>query len=132
MASIAGSQGVATAPGQPVNVSYTSDGSGLATVPGAFNLEVWTGPNPPTVPGAGFDGLVVLSNGGNQLDLYGTGFEIQDTGSGTHSIIAHGDNETISAGPNNNDLLIAYGTGDVIIGGGTDTIDVFGNNDTVN
>jgi len=136
MTSIPGSQFDATAPGQPLVVVETVDGSGLPpTVPGAFNLEVWTGGAPyPSVPAAGYQGLAILGPGGTSITLVTGVYAVADlaTGGQVDTITALGDNETISAGPGNNDVLSAYGVGDVITGGGADTINVYGNNATVN
>src|SRR5581483_11184382 len=134
MASISGSQFDATAGAQPVNVVTTSDGSNLPPpVSGQFNLEVFTGNAPyPTSPATGYDGLAILGPGGQTITLVSGAFETQDTGTGSHTLIADGDNETIAAGPNNNDILTANGNHDVVDGGGFDVITLNGNFETVN
>ena len=74
MASITGSQFFATDGGTPVVPAYTTDGSGLpAPTAGAFNLEVWTGPpgSAPTSPAPGYQGLAILSNGGEEPKVSG-------------------------------------------------------------
>ncbi len=132
MTSIPGSQFDATAPGQPLVVVVTKDPSTLPpTVPGAFNLEVLD--YDPPVPDNGYQGLAVLGPGGTSITLVTGKFAIQDkaTGGQVDTITALGDDETISAGPGNNDVLIAQGKGVVVIGGGQDTITLYGEQETV-
>src|SRR5215472_11270973 len=133
MASIPGSQFTATAPHQAVTVAETSNGNVPSPVPGTFNLEVWTDPpgSAPTSPAPGYQGLAVLSNAGQQIDLISGAFAVTDHGSGHDTINARGTDETISGGAANVTLNL-YGNNDVANAGGQDTITVFGNNDTVN
>ena len=133
MASISGSQFVATTPTQPVNVVETSGGGLPPPSPGAFNLEIWTGnpANAPNNPAHGYQGLAVLSDGGQQINLVSGAFAVTDQGSGQDTIDASGDNETISGGAANVTLNV-FGQNDVANGGGSDTITVFGKFDTVN
>ena len=131
MASIPGSQFVATAPGQTVNVIETSDGSVPPPIAGQFNLEVWTGAGSPPGLAPGYQGLAILSAGGQQIELVTGVFAVQDVGSGNDTLIASGDNETIIGG-SGNETMIANGAFDVIVGGGQDTINVYGHDDTVN
>jgi Ca2+-binding RTX toxin-like protein len=132
MATIAGSQFSVTAPGLPVNVVETTTGTGLpATVPGAFNLEVFVGSLanvPPITPG--YQGLAVLTSGGLELDLVSGTYAVTDNGTGFDTISAYGANETISGGSSNVTLNL-FGTGDVAVGGGQDTISVGGNSNVV-
>lgn len=150
MASIPGSHFVANAPNQTVNVVETSGGRLPPPVPGEFNLEVWTG-NPadtPSQPARGYQGLAVLSDGNETINLVSGAFAVADAGSGQDSIIASGTNETISGGTANvtltlagnndvanaggNDTITASGDFDTINGGGNDLIAVWGNDDVVN
>jgi Ca2+-binding RTX toxin-like protein len=133
MATIAGSQFVATAPGQPVNVVETTTGTGLpSTVPGAFNLEVFVG-SIASVPGLapGYQGLAILSPSGLELDLVAGAFAVTDNGGGNDTLSAFVANETVSGGAAGTTLNL-YGTGETAQGGGgPDTINVFGNTDSV-
>src|SRR6185312_1251011 len=108
MASIAGSQFDATAGATPVNVVETTDGTLPPPTPGVFNLEIWTGPpgTAPSTPAPGYQGLAVLSDGGLQLDLITGAFAVTDNGTGNDTLIAHGDNETISGGAANVTLIL--------------------------
>jgi Ca2+-binding RTX toxin-like protein len=133
MASIPGSHFIATEPGKTVNAVETSGGHLPPPKNGDFNLEVWTG-NPadaPSSPAHGYQGLAVLSDGGKQIDLISGAYDVTDQGLGFDSIIASGDDQTISGGAANVTLTIT-GQQDVANGGGTDTITVTGNFDTVN
>src|SRR5271170_5463962 len=107
MATIPGSQFIATAPGMPVNVQETTTGTGLPTpTAGDFNLEVYVGSlaNVPALA-PGYQGLAVLTSGGLELDL-------------------------ISGG---NDLITDNGNFDQFKdGGGADTITVTGSFDAIN
>jgi Ca2+-binding RTX toxin-like protein len=133
MATIAGSQFVATAPGQPVNVVETTTGTGLpATVPGAFNLEVFIG-SISSVPGVapGYQGLAILSPSGLELDLVSGAFAATDDGTGNDALSAFVDNETIMGGTGPVTLNL-FGNNEAAVGGtGPDTINVFGNSDSV-
>lgn len=133
MATIAGSQFIATAPGQPVNVVETTTGIGLPpTVPGAFNLEVFVG-SIGSVPGVapGYQGLAVLSPSGLALDLVAGAFAVTDDGAGNDTLSAFGGNVSIMSGTAGTTLNL-FGTGETAVGGtGPDTINVFGNSDSV-
>src|SRR5580658_10807122 len=97
MASIPGSQFLATANGQPVSVAETSNGTLPTPVPGAFNLEVWTGTGtPPSSPAPGYQGLAILSPNGQEITLVSGTFAVSDVGSGQDTLIAQGDDETIT------------------------------------
>lgn len=134
MASIPGSQYVVTANGETVRIVETANRHNLPPpIAGQFNLEVWTGFGPaPHSPAPGYNGLAVLSPTGD-ITLVSGAFEVQDasTGGVTHTMTAAGSNETIAAGPGNNDRLILTGNNDEAIGGGRDTIDAFGNGETI-
>jgi len=131
MASIQGSQFVATAPGQNVHVGITADGSNLPPpVPGQFNLEVYTGSGAPPAIAPGYQGLAVLGAGGNLIDLISGTFEVQDAGSGNDTLIAHGNNETLAGGAGHETFAV-YGTADVVFSISQDTINVLGSADTV-
>jgi Ca2+-binding RTX toxin-like protein len=133
MATIPGSQFVATAPGQPVSVVETTTGTGLpSTVPGAFNLEVFVG-SIPSVPGLapGYQGLAILGPSGLELDLVAGAFAVTDNGGGNDTLSAFGANETVIGGTAGATLNL-FGTGETARGGsGPDTINVFGNSDSV-
>jgi Ca2+-binding RTX toxin-like protein len=131
MATIAGSQFVATAPGQPVNIVETTTGLGLPpTVPGAFNLEVFVGGIAST-PAPGYQGLAVLSPSGLELDLISGAFAVTDNGTGNDTLNAFGANETIIGGSAGVTLDL-FGHGETAQGGsGPDTINVFGSSDSV-
>ena len=134
MASIPGSQFIATAPGQTVNVVETSNGQHLPPPkPGLFNLEIWTGSlgTAPSSPAHGYQGLALLSNSGRQIELVSGTYAVTDNGTGRDSIIASGEDETISGGAANVTLTL-NGDNDVANGGGHDTISVYGRFDTVN
>jgi Ca2+-binding RTX toxin-like protein len=134
MATIPGSQFVATAPGRAVNVVETTTGTGLpSNVAGAFNLEVFVGPlaSAPTTPAPGYQGLAVLTSSGLELDLISGAFAVTDNGTGNDTLSAFGNNETVSGGSANVTLTL-FGSNDVANGGGQDTITVQGTNDTVN
>jgi Ca2+-binding RTX toxin-like protein len=147
MASIAGSQFdvTATSPSSTVNIVITSDGTLPPPVPGDFNLEVWTGGGAPTVPGAGYQGLLV-DYGGQYANLISGAFSLADTGSGGHFIEASDNGQTVVGAPG--DIVETLGTdtviglGSVILGyGGGSTFNLTtgnntlfalsGNNDTV-
>jgi Ca2+-binding RTX toxin-like protein len=133
MATIAGSQFVATVPGQPVNVAFDNGGPLPPTVPGAFNLEVFLGSDAtaPTIA-PGYQGLAVLSPSGFELDLISGAFAVTDNGTGGDILGAAGMNETISGGGAPVTLILS-GTNDVADGGaGNDYIQVSGSSNTVN
>jgi Ca2+-binding RTX toxin-like protein len=149
MATIAGSQFIATAPGQPVNVVETTTGIGLpSTVPGAFNLEVFVGGIPGIAPG--YQGLAVLSPSGLNLDLVSGQYAITDNGAGNDTLSVFGSGETViggasgvtvnlfaagetAQGGSGPDTINAFGNSDSVTGGtGSDTINAFGSFDTVN
>ncbi|HEX3882036.1 MAG TPA: calcium-binding protein [Stellaceae bacterium] len=121
MASIAGSQFVATA-ATAVNVGITSDGTSLPPpVGGEFNLEVWTGGGTPTLA-PGYQGLLVDYNG-QYADLVTGAFALTDSSSGGHYIQVDGVNETVTGAPGdvivtNADSVTAIGDGNVILGYG--------------
>jgi hypothetical protein len=119
MASIPGSLFDATTGGQPVNVVETTGGSLPPTVPGAFNLEVWTGPpgTAPSTPAPGYQGLAILGVGGQELTLVSGAFAVTDNGTGNDTLIANGSNETISGGSANVTLTL-NGSNNVANGGG--------------
>lgn len=129
MASIAGSQFNATAPGQPVNV-VIANGSGPLppTVPGAFNLEVWTGSLPPPPIAPGYQGMMDLL-GSQYANLISGAFSLEDTGTGGNYIQVGGDNETVSGAPG--DIIVTQGTGDVVDDPG-DVILAYGGGGTFN
>jgi hypothetical protein len=132
MATIPGSQFIASAPGMPVNVQETTTGTGLPTpTAGDFNLEVYVGSlaNVPALA-PGYQGLAVLTSGGLELDLISGAYAVTDNGTGLDSISAYGDNQTVSGGAANVTLNV-YGYGDVATGGGQDTIGAFGDFETV-
>lgn len=133
MATIAGSQFIATAPGQPVNVVETTTGVGLpTTVPGAFNLEVFIG-SISNVPGVapGYQGLAILSPSGLELDLVAGAFAATDDGGGSDVLSAFVANETIAGGAGPVTLNL-FGNNEAAVGGtGPDTINVFGNSNSV-
>jgi Ca2+-binding RTX toxin-like protein len=133
MATIPGSHFVTTAPGLPVNVVETATGTGLpATVPGAFNLEVFGG-GAASAPGMapGYQGFAVLSPSGLELDLISGAFAVTDNGTGNDTISAFGANETIVGGGAGVTLNL-FGHGETARGGsGSDTINVFGSSDSV-
>ena len=131
MATIPGSQFVATAPGQPVNVVKTTTGTGLPpTVPGAFNLEVFVG-GVAGAPAPGYQGLAVLSPSGLELDLISGAFAVTDNGTGNDTLNAFGANETVIGGSAGVALNL-FGNGETAQGGsGPDTINVFGSSDSV-
>lgn len=113
MASIAGSQFDATA-GTPVNVVITSDGSSLPPpVPGDFNLEVWTGGNPPTSPASGYQGLLYDLDG-LYANMISGAFALTDTGSGSHYIVASDNSQTVVGA--SGDIIETLGTGDSVTG----------------
>jgi len=131
MATIAGSQFVATAPGQPVNVVETTTGTGLPpTVPGAFNLEVFVG-GIASAPASGYQGLALLSPSGLELNLISGAFAVTDNGSGNDTLNAFGANETVIGGSAGVTLNL-FGHSETAQGGsGPDTINVFGSSDSV-
>jgi hypothetical protein len=146
MASIAGSQFVATA-ANPVNVVLTTDGTNLPPpVPGEFNLEVWTGGSPPSSPASGYQGLLVDYNG-QYADMIAGAFALTDTGTGGNYIQSDVNNQTIVGA--SGDIIVTHGTGDsvsatgnVVLSYGDSTtgslgsgfnsfFDLSGNNDTI-
>ncbi len=128
MASIAGSQFVATA-GTPVNVVITNDGSTLPPpVPGAFNLEVWTGGSPPSSPATGYQGLLVDYNG-QYADMIAGAFALTDTGTGGNYIQSDANNQTVVGA--SGDIIVTHGTGDNISATGNVVLS-YGDSTTVN
>src|ERR1700743_364513 len=119
MATIAGSHFDATAsaityPGG-VNVVTTSTGAGLPTaIPTDFNLEVYTGPaaGAPTTPFTGYQALSILSPGGYELQLSGSGYAVTDNGTpgGMFVTTSTATGDTITGG-SGFDNLILNGTG---------------------
>jgi hypothetical protein len=141
MATIAGSQFNAAAsaityPGG-VNVVTTSTGAGLpAAISTDFNLEIYTGPaaGAPTTPFSGYQALSILSPGGYELELSGSGYAITDnrTGGGMLVTTSTATGDTITGG-GGFDNLILNGTGNTANGGiGGGYIEVDGNGNTVN
>jgi Ca2+-binding RTX toxin-like protein len=141
MATIAGSQYDAAAsaityPGG-VNVVTTSTGTGLPTaISNDFNLEIYTGPTAgaPSTPFSGYQALSILSPGGYELQLSGSGFAITDNGSTGGMLVttstATGDTITGGSGFDN---LILNGSGNTANGGSAaGYIEVDGNGNTVN
>jgi Ca2+-binding RTX toxin-like protein len=130
MASIAGSQYVATDGATAVNVVITSDGSNLpAAVAGDFNLEVWTGGGAPSSPASGYQGLMV-DYSGMYANLLSGAFQLADTGSSGSSFIeANFAGETIVGAPG--DIIETQGANDSVTGNGN-VILGYGNNTTFN
>jgi Ca2+-binding RTX toxin-like protein len=143
MATIAGSLFIALAGGVPVNVVETSTGTGIGsdTIPGDFNLEVYTGPEtysgsppePSNVPAiaAGYQGLAILGLNGSRLDLESGSFSATDNGTGGDNLVADGTNATIVGGASTVNLVLNGSGNTAIGGGGTATIEVNGANNTV-
>jgi hypothetical protein len=132
MATIPGSHFTVKA-GGVLNIVETATGKGLAPpVPGASNLEVYTGSSPVTPPLApGYQGLAVLTAGGQQLDLHSGTYAVTDNGTGKDTLSAFGSHETIAGGSAVVTLNLD-GNDELAIGGaGSDTISVQGNFDTV-
>lgn len=152
MASVPGSHFVATATGLPVKIFEVPHSSPPPPVPGSFNLEVWTGPasRVPHSPAPGYAGLAVVSDGGHKLSLISGNFAVSDNGTGSDTLNALGDHDTITGGGagvqldiygdndvakggGGNDTINVFGRDDVVTGGGgTDYIKVIGNDDTIN
>src|ERR1700761_4454828 len=135
MASIPGGQFSFFASNEPVNVVPTPDGSSLPPpVAGAFNLEVITSPHGTNyaLP-AGYQGVALLSNGGQELDLLHGNIGVTVTGTGADTVLGGDGNdtiqggigpETIIGGSGNN--LITGGTGDDSIYGGSGNTTIYG------
>jgi Ca2+-binding RTX toxin-like protein len=131
MASIPGGQYNAfTQGGQQVNVVMTTDGNNLPPpIPGEFNLEVITGGVvPPGLP-PGYQGVAVLSDNGQTINMAYGNWALQLTGDPT--VIGGAGSDTISGG--NAPAMIIGGAGpDLIYGGsGPDTIQGGGGPDTI-
>jgi Ca2+-binding RTX toxin-like protein len=136
MATIPGSHFVVATPlgYAGVNIVETSTGTGIGgdTIPGDFNLEIYTGPAPaPTTPAPGYQGLGILTSGGAELILQSGAYAVTDNGTGNDTLAADGSYETISGGGANVTLTLG-GINNVANGGGQDTISVLGAYDTVN
>ncbi len=123
MATITGSQYSVYAPGgQQVNVVMTADGSNLPkAIAGEFNLEVITGGVIPSGLPAGYQGVAVLSDNGQTIDMAYGNWALNLTGDPT--VIGGTGSDTITAG--SGPALIIGGSGaDLIYGGnGPDTIE---------
>src|SRR5215472_14672572 len=122
MASIPGGQYNAFAQGgQQVNVVMSPDGQNLPPpIPGEFNLEVITdGIVPPGIP-PGYQGVAVLSDNGQTINMAYGGWALQITGDPT--VIGGAGSDTIYGG-SGGDIITGGGGSDVIYGGnGKDTI----------
>ena len=122
MASIPGGQYNAFAQGgQQVNVVTTTDGSNLPPpIPGLFNLEVITDGIVPSGLPAGYQGVAVLSDNGQTINMAFGNWALDLTGDPT--VIGGTGNDTITAG--NAPALIYGGSGSDLIfgGGGLDTM----------
>src|SRR6516165_8985186 len=131
MASIPGGQYNAFAQGgQQVNVVTTTDGSNLPPpIPGLFNLEVITDGIVPSGLPAGYQGVAVLSDNGQTINMAFGNFALNLTGDPT--VIGGTGNDTITSG--NAPALIIGGSGsDLIYGGnGPDTIQGGSGPDTI-
>jgi Ca2+-binding RTX toxin-like protein len=108
MASINGSQFVATAGAATLNVGYDSNGIVPPAVPGDFNLEVYTG-------SGAYQGLLI-DDGGQYVNLLAGAFALTDTGSGGHFLQASADSQTISGAPG--DVILTQEAGDSVTGDG--------------
>jgi hypothetical protein len=133
MATIPGSQFVATAAGQTVNIVEPQGLSLLPPVAGAFNLELFTSmANASPTAAPGYQGVAVLSPSGLQLDLIAGAFAVTDNGTGSDTINAFGNNETIAGGSAGVSLNLYGNDGAALGGSGPAAIAVSGNNDSVN
>jgi Ca2+-binding RTX toxin-like protein len=129
--SVLGGQYNVVVPGnQQVNVVMTTNGDSLPpAVPGAFNLEVITDGVVPAGLPQGYEGVLVLSDNGQTIDMAYGNFALNLTGDPT--VIGGTGNDTITAG--NAPALITGGSGsDLIYGGnGPDTIQGGSGSDTI-
>src|SRR5262245_28084222 len=117
MASIPGGQYNAFAQGgQQVNVVTSSDGQNFPPpVPGQFNLEVITGGVVPSGLAPGYQGMAVLSDNGQTINMAFGDWALQLNGDST--VIGGAGHDTIYGG--NSPALIIGGAGpDVVYGGG--------------
>src|SRR5882757_1214301 len=131
MASIPGGQyNVLAQGGQQVNVVTTSDGNNLPPpIPGQFNLEVITGGSvPPGIP-AGYQGVAVLSDNGQTINMaYGdwalhvTGDPTVIGGSGPDLIYGGSGPDTIIGGSGPDTIFGGSGSALIFGGDGRDTI----------
>lgn len=133
MATIPGSLFIVSA-GQTVNVQETTTGTGLPTaISGDFNLEVYVGAlanAPPLAPG--YQGLAVLTSAGSELDLVSGAYAVTDNGTGSDTISALGNFETVSGSGSAAITLNLGGYADIANAvGANDTIGVTGAYDTV-
>lgn len=99
--------------------------------PGHFNLEEYVGSlaNAPALA-PDFQGLAVLSPNGLELDLVSGAYAVTDRGSGSDTVSAYGNDETIT-GSHSGTTLNLYGSHDVANGSGQDTVGIYGNFDTL-
>src|SRR6516164_2247854 len=123
MASVPGGQYSFFANGEDVNVVFTPDGSNLPPpIAGEFNLEVITDGKVPSGIPTGYQGVAVLSDNGQTLDMAYGDYAVQVKSGGPHTIIGGSGNDTIYGG-NGPELLIGGSGADLIFGGnGPDTI----------
>src|SRR6267142_204550 len=125
MASIPGGQyNVLAQGGQQVNVVTTSDGNNLPPpILGQFNLEVITGGSiPPGIP-AGYQGVAVLSDNGQTINMAYGDWALHVTGDPTviggagHDTIYGGDAPTLIIGGSGPETNIGGSGPDTIFGG---------------
>ena len=117
MASIPGGQyNVFAQGGQQVNVAMTTGGDNPPPpLPGQFNLEVITGGAvPPGLP-AGYQGVALLSDNGQTINMLYGDWAVNLTGDPT--VIGGTGNDTITAG--GAPALIIGGSGSDLINGGS-------------
>lgn len=106
MASIPGGQFSFSAAHGSVNVVQTPDGTSLPSpVAGAFNLELVTSPQGTnyTLP-AGYQGVALLSNGGQELDLLNGNINVAVTGTLADTVLGGDGNDTIQGGTGNDPI----------------------------
>ena len=131
--SIIGGQYQVVAPGgQQLNVVMTKDGNNLpAPISGEFNLEVITDGVVPAGPAAGYQGVAVLSDDGQTINMAYGDWALTLTGQSDPTVIGGTGNDTITAG--DAPALIVGGSGsDLIHGGdGPDTIQGGSGSDTI-
>lgn len=86
MTSVPGGQFQVSANGEKVNVITTPDGSHLPPpISGEFNLEVVTSPGGASELPTGYQGVALLSNGGNSIEMAAGDYAVRVTGDGLHT-----------------------------------------------
>src|SRR5260221_11139572 len=101
---IPGSQFDLSARGHSVDFFLTSTGNHLPLpVGGQGTIEVFTGTGAVPTIAPGYDGLAVL--GDHRIELISGSFAVEETGGENATIIAHGDYETSSSGPDHSLLV---------------------------